>query len=127
MVNNKLKAAVVDIVENQLKINEPKCTRETFNRLIEVGYLEKQAKEMIASVAIEEIYDVMKIQAPFNEERYSKKLSKLLDGIVKNKSENSFKDEIIKVPVKNDLKIGRNDSCPCGSGKKYKKCCGKNI
>lgn len=21
-------------------------------------------------------------------------------------------------------KIGRNDSCPCGSGKKYKKCCG---
>ncbi len=24
-------------------------------------------------------------------------------------------------------KIGRNDPCPCGSGKKYKKCCGKNI
>lgn len=23
-------------------------------------------------------------------------------------------------------KIGRNDPCPCGSGKKYKKCCGKN-
>ena len=22
--------------------------------------------------------------------------------------------------------IGRNDPCPCGSGKKYKKCCGKN-
>ncbi|MBW6502633.1 MAG: SEC-C domain-containing protein, partial [Bacteroidales bacterium] len=22
-------------------------------------------------------------------------------------------------------KIGRNDPCPCGSGKKYKKCCGK--
>jgi uncharacterized protein YecA (UPF0149 family) len=26
--------------------------------------------------------------------------------------------------VKGD-KIGRNDPCPCGSGKKYKKCCGK--
>lgn len=24
------------------------------------------------------------------------------------------------------IKIGRNDPCPCGSGKKYKKCCGKN-
>ena len=23
--------------------------------------------------------------------------------------------------------IGRNDPCPCGSGKKYKKCCGKNA
>ena len=27
--------------------------------------------------------------------------------------------------VRNDNKIGRNDPCPCGSGKKYKKCCGK--
>ena len=25
----------------------------------------------------------------------------------------------------NENKVGRNDSCPCGSGKKYKKCCGK--
>jgi SEC-C motif-containing protein len=25
----------------------------------------------------------------------------------------------------NENKVGRNDPCPCGSGKKYKKCCGK--
>lgn len=24
-----------------------------------------------------------------------------------------------------EVKVGRNDACPCGSGKKYKKCCGK--
>lgn len=28
-------------------------------------------------------------------------------------------------PVVKDVKIGRNDPCPCGSGKKYKRCCGK--
>ncbi|MFJ5763606.1 YecA family protein [Neobacillus sp. NPDC093182] len=28
-------------------------------------------------------------------------------------------------PVRNEIKVGRNDPCPCGSGKKYKKCCGK--
>ncbi|MFS0821436.1 SEC-C metal-binding domain-containing protein [Bacillus sp. 1P02SD] len=28
-------------------------------------------------------------------------------------------------PVRNENKVGRNDPCPCGSGKKYKKCCGK--
>jgi uncharacterized protein YchJ len=28
-------------------------------------------------------------------------------------------------PIKSAPKIGRNDSCPCGSGKKYKQCCGK--
>ncbi len=26
-----------------------------------------------------------------------------------------------------EAKVGRNDPCPCGSGKKYKKCCGKNA
>ncbi len=35
--------------------------------------------------------------------------------------------EAPKVPVKRDApKVGRNDPCPCGSGKKYKNCCGKN-
>jgi len=28
-----------------------------------------------------------------------------------------------EMPVRS-IKIGRNDPCPCGSGKKYKKCCG---
>ncbi|GBE01796.1 preprotein translocase subunit SecA [bacterium BMS3Bbin06] len=30
-------------------------------------------------------------------------------------------------PVKKTKKIGRNEPCPCGSGKKYKKCCGVNV
>jgi len=30
-------------------------------------------------------------------------------------------------PVRVDKKVGRNDPCPCGSGKKYKQCHGKNI
>lgn len=29
--------------------------------------------------------------------------------------------------VRQGKKIGRNDPCPCGSGKKYKNCCGKNV
>jgi len=28
-------------------------------------------------------------------------------------------------PASSDKKVGRNDDCPCGSGKKYKKCCGR--
>jgi preprotein translocase subunit SecA len=27
--------------------------------------------------------------------------------------------------IKSNSKVGRNDPCPCGSGKKYKKCCGR--
>lgn len=33
--------------------------------------------------------------------------------------------ELKKQPVRRDKKPGRNDPCPCGSGKKYKKCCGR--
>ena len=35
-------------------------------------------------------------------------------------------EQAIKKPIKKGEKIGRNDPCPCGSGKKYKRCCGAN-
>jgi len=44
--------------------------------------------------------------------------------VVKNKITNDGKDHVSKEPKKSD-KVGRNDQCPCGSGKKYKQCCGK--
>ncbi len=34
-------------------------------------------------------------------------------------------DSVKKGPVKKAAKVGRNDPCPCGSGLKYKQCCGK--
>ena len=33
---------------------------------------------------------------------------------------------LTRQPVHKNKKPGRNDPCPCGSGLKYKKCCGKN-
>ncbi|NDV24027.1 YchJ family protein [Desulfovibrio sp. JC022] len=33
-------------------------------------------------------------------------------------------DIVPPMPIKKDKKVGRNEPCPCGSGKKYKKCCG---
>ena len=40
-------------------------------------------------------------------------------------STNEAKDQGVKKTIKKGKKIGRNDMCPCGSGKKYKQCCGK--
>ncbi len=34
-------------------------------------------------------------------------------------------DEGSKQPARREIKVGRNDPCPCGSGKKFKKCCGR--
>jgi len=39
--------------------------------------------------------------------------------------ENRYEEEGPKQPVRAENRTGRNDPCPCGSGKKYKKCCGK--
>lgn len=33
----------------------------------------------------------------------------------------------VKPIVREADKVGRNDPCPCGSGKKYKKCCGAGV
>ena len=43
--------------------------------------------------------------------------------VAKNKITNDGKDAVAKRAKKE--KVGRNDPCPCGSGKKYKQCCGK--
>ena len=43
-----------------------------------------------------------------------------LNGITIHDRENKSK------PIVSQKKVGRNDPCPCGSGKKYKKCCLKN-
>ena len=44
--------------------------------------------------------------------------------VSKKQITNDGKDHIKQAPKKSK-KIGRNDPCPCGSGKKYKQCCGK--
>lgn len=43
----------------------------------------------------------------------------------KNIKTNDSSESTKKTPKKAENKIGRNDPCPCGSGKKYKQCCGK--
>jgi preprotein translocase subunit SecA len=48
------------------------------------------------------------------------KREKVAEPIVTNHEEG------VRKPIVKEDKIGRNDPCPCGSGKKYKKCCGAN-
>lgn len=42
-----------------------------------------------------------------------------------NVVENKYEEEGPKQPIRKKQEIGRNDPCPCGSGKKYKRCCGR--
>ncbi|WP_428910721.1 hypothetical protein [Niallia sp. Krafla_26] len=68
---------MIEIVDNQIKINNPTCTKETLERLVNTGFSEEESKELIGRVLLEEMHHILKRQVPFNEERYSKKLSML--------------------------------------------------
>lgn len=107
MYNPRVKALILEVVDNQINDNDPVATKETLNRLVDSGYEKSKAKEMIAAVLIEEMFPVLKYQQPFDEKKYVERLNQLA-----------------LTPPQDD-KVGRNELCPCGSGKKYKKCCGQ--
>ena len=49
-----------------------------------------------------------------------------IDGMINPELAQEEKKKV-KAPIVNEgPKVGRNDLCPCGSGKKYKNCCGRN-
>ena len=50
------------------------------------------------------------------------------ERVAKDTVTNQAEDDSIKrEPVRKEHKVGRNDPCPCGSGKKYKNCCGREA
>ena len=49
------------------------------------------------------------------------------DILTEERRKELYKESRNSTTVVKGKKIGRNDPCPCGSGKKYKKCCGKNA
>jgi uncharacterized protein YecA (UPF0149 family) len=54
--------------------------------------------------------------------------NKELPAIVFNdKVFKTINGKVVNEIVDNILKIGRNELCPCNSGRKYKKCCGSNL
>jgi len=76
--------------------------------------------EMIYNIKVETIKYLFHVQiqrAP-ERERVAKETTTNYDG-----GNGSTKKE----PIRRENKVGRNDPCPCGSGKKYKNCCGREA
>ncbi len=75
--NPRLKAAFLEIVENQLKANDPPETRQTLDRLIAQGISEEDAKIYIAQAVCVEVFNVMKHNQPSDQARYLRNLNRL--------------------------------------------------
>ena len=75
-------------------------------------------EEMIHNIGDETVRHIMNVVPKENMER--KQVAKPVTA------SHGSDGTVAKQPVKVGKKVGRNDPCPCGSGKKYKKCCGFN-
>ena len=82
----------------------------------EIGY--EMFTNMIASIEDDVVQLINRAQVQQNLQR---------EEVAKPTGTSGGSDEAIKRrPVKASDKVGRNDPCPCGSGRKYKHCCGAN-
>ena len=77
-------------------------------------------EEMIEGIKIDTLKFLfhIQIQKPVERERVAEETSASHGG-----DEGEAKNQT----VRNEPKVGRNDACPCGSGKKYKNCCGREV
>lgn len=77
-------------------------------------------EEMIAGIKLETVKFLfhVRVERPVEREKVAEETS-----ASHGEDDKSLKKE----PVRNDHKFGRNDLCPCGSGKKYKNCCGREA
>ena len=81
----------------------------------EEGYQMFQA--MVAAIREQTIRRMFLVQLRTNQEVKREKVAKETGTAAAAKTETK------KAPVRREKKVGPNDPCPCGSGKKYKKCC----
>ena len=78
MANLRLKKLILEVVDNQLRDKDPPIVREVYDRLIAEGYSVREAKEKIGEVVLEEMYDVMNENQPYDEKRYTGALKNMM-------------------------------------------------
>ena len=77
-------------------------------------------EEMIEGIKLETVKFLfhVRVERPVEREKVAEETS-----ATHGNDDKSLKKE----PIRNDNKLGRNDLCSCGSGKKYKNCCGREV
>lgn len=103
-------AGFLDGINESLVEPNPIETMEEDTKVSLAFDKEKLYKNMVAAKA-DWLYELPQWKEIYSEEE----LKKL------------YKEQKESTTIRKEKKIGRNDPCPCGSGKKYKKCCGKNL
>lgn len=102
-----------------------------------VGFLDGINDSLVTPNPIEEMKEDTEVSLAFDKELlYKNMIAAKADWLYElpqwknifseEKLEELYKEQKNSGTIRKDKKVGRNDPCPCGSGKKYKFCCGKN-
>jgi uncharacterized protein len=105
---------------------------------IMVGFLDGINESLVKENPIEEMDEKTVVNLSFDKEKlYYNMVEAKADWLyelpvwdtllTEEKRKELFMEQKKSGTVVKEKKVGRNDPCPCGSGKKYKKCCGANL
>ncbi len=130
----------------QLLKNPDEVVRGTVKELAEkygvdimtmTGFLDGIDESLVEANPIEEMEEDTEVNLGFDKERLYKNmvaagadwlygLEEWNDIFDEEKQKELYKEQKSSTTIVKEKKIYPNDPCPCGSGKKYKKCCGRN-
>ena len=105
--------------------------------MIMVGFLDGINDSLVEANPIEEMDEDTVVSLKFDKELLYKNmvaagadwlysLEQWNDIFTPERQKELYKQQKRSTTIVNEAKVYPNDPCPCGSGKKYKKCCGKN-
>lgn len=133
-----LHAMIHSVVENQIAMGDDTPAAATVDRLMNEGLSRHEAIHAIGAIVGGEMFEIIKHGKPHDEDAYFENLAELtaarwLAGEYGTAEDaDSSVDPVSSFtgyappaqPYQREApKIGRNDPCPCGSGKKFKNCC----
>ena len=93
MTDLEMKREMLKIVNNQLKANDPPCTKDIYENLLSVGYSESEAKDKIGAVVRDEIYDLLKRGQSFDREKYKDNLEEMLEQSIDYEDDHHIETE----------------------------------
>lgn len=100
----------LDGINDSLKVENPIETMEE-DTVVSLGFDKERLYKNMVDAKADWLYELPQWDSIFDEET-KKRL---------------YREQKQSGTIRKEKKIGRNDPCPCGSGKKYKKCCGRNA
>ena len=111
---------------------------ETFGQevLTMIGFLDGINESLLIELDLDTVEEDTVVSLAFDKERLYKnmvaakadwlyELPQWKEIFSEEELKKFYKEQKESTTIRKPKKIGRNDPCPCGSGKKYKKCCGR--